>query len=123
MAYLNDNLLRNLAAGCIAREGEGEGGDEATCALVRSLFHRNHNEEPLFPTTNRSLPGAHLSASLHAHVGAMAKAGLSGRAVHDALRRAVCSERGVTLSEVAKEVSHKRPVQQKLPLPHPALAC
>ena len=33
-------------------------------ALCRDIFHRNHPEEPLRPTSNRSLPAAHLSASL-----------------------------------------------------------
>ena len=35
----------------------------AASELARGLFHRNHLDEPLQPTTNRSLPGAHLSAS------------------------------------------------------------
>jgi hypothetical protein len=36
-------------------------------ALLRDSFHRNHPDEPLRPTTNRSLPCAHLSPSLIAH--------------------------------------------------------
>ena len=75
----------------------------ATTRLARDLFHRNHEEEPLYPTTNKSLPAAHLSASLHAHVGAIAGAGLSASAAHDALRRAVCSETQLTLPQLARE--------------------
>ena len=37
-------------------------------ALARDLFHRNHPEEPMRPTTNRSLAAAHISSSLCAMI-------------------------------------------------------
>ena len=70
--------------------------------LARDLLHRNHAEEPLYPTTNRSLPAAHLSASLCAHVGALASERISVGSVHGALSRAICSDTGLTLPKLAK---------------------
>ena len=46
-----------------------------SCRLARALFHRVQPDEPLRPTTNRSLPAAHLSPSLVAHVLALALRG------------------------------------------------
>ncbi|KAL3924730.1 MAG: hypothetical protein SGPRY_003831, partial [Prymnesium sp.] len=81
---------------------EGARGS-ACCSLVRQLFHRNHGEEPLYPTSNRSLPAAHLSPSLHAAVGALALSNLSGGEVHKALRAVVCSETKMSLPLLARE--------------------
>ena len=75
----------------------------AACALTRELFHRAHPEEPLRPTANKSLPAAHLSASLCAHVLGLASHGASGSAAHEALRRATCSETGLPLPALARE--------------------
>ena len=92
---------------------------------MRELFHRNHLEEPLRPTTNLSLVAAHLSASMTAHVvglvwrrqssgkggdggdgdgddGGGGGGGGGGSAVAAALRRAVCSECGLTIGERAR---------------------
>jgi hypothetical protein len=69
-------------------------------ALVRSLFHRNVREESLFSSTNRSLPAAHLSASLTAHVVGIAQ---TRRPAHEALRSAVCNESGLALPKLARE--------------------
>jgi hypothetical protein len=73
------------------------------CRLVRSLFYRVEPDEPLRPTTNRSLPAAHLSPSLAAHVLGLAEAGGSDAATHAALRAAVCSETGLGLPALARE--------------------
>ena len=72
-------------------------------SVVLWQFHRNHVEEPLYPTNNRSLPGAHLSTSLCAHVGALASTRLGDGGVHAALSRAVCSETGLSLPKLARE--------------------
>jgi len=75
-----------------------------SCRLARALFYRVQPDEPLRPTANRSLPTAHLSSSLAAHVLGLAEANLgSDRATHEALRAAVCSETGLTLTAVARE--------------------
>ena len=72
--------------------------------LAVELFHRNHDEETLYPTRNQSLPAAHLSASLTAHVAAIARAGLSGTNAHDALKGALCSATGLPLNKLARAV-------------------
>ena len=74
----------------------------AVSKLTRQLFHRNHRDEPLFPTTNKSLAAAHLSASLTAHVAGIASVGLVGEAAHAQLCRAQCSDTGLTLSQLAR---------------------
>ena len=79
----------------------GKGSGSAPCSLATELFHRNHHAEPLHPTSNRSLPAAHLSASLCAHVGAIASGGLTGTAARAALVRATCSQTGLTLPKLA----------------------
>ena len=71
--------------------------------LVTQLFHRNQREEPLYPTTNRSLAAAHLSPSLTAHVAGIATMGLAANAASAALRGATCSETGMTLPQLARE--------------------
>lgn len=81
----------------------GDAAHSSASLLVTQLFHRNQREEPIFPTTNRSLAAAHLSASLTAHIGGIATAGLGANAAHAALRRATCSETGLTLPQLARE--------------------
>jgi hypothetical protein len=74
----------------------------ASGALVRELFHRNHPDEPLRPTANRSLPTAHLSPSLSACVLLLAHERPGGSAVHTALRAAVCCDTGLRIPQLAK---------------------
>jgi len=75
-----------------------------SCRLARALFHRVQPDEPLRPTTNRSLPAAHLSPSLVAHVLALADAGGGAdAATHSALKSAVCSDTGLALPALARE--------------------
>ena len=72
-------------------------------SLVREIFHRNHPDEPLRPTTNRSLAAAHLSPSITATVASLAASRDSGGSVaHATLRQAVCSDTGLTLPALAK---------------------
>ena len=76
----------------------------AASELARGLFHRNHLDEPLQPTTNRSLPGAHLSASLSAAIVGLAwRRPGSDVAVNRALREAVCSETQLGVPALARE--------------------
>ena len=51
--------------------------DSASTQLARSLFHRHDSNEPLQPCKNRSLPAAHLDASLQGHVLGLAARGAS----------------------------------------------
>ena len=75
----------------------------ASGALVRELFHRNHPEEPLRPTTNRSLPAAHLSPSLTAHVVGLAWRRSSAAELGISLRQAVCSDTGQSVPLLARQ--------------------
>ena len=74
----------------------------AVGALLRDSFHRNHPDEPLRPTTNRSLPCAHLSPSLIAHVLGLAWRRPGGEAIGKALRAATCSETGFDVPKLAR---------------------
>ncbi len=77
-----------------------------SCALSRDLFHRVHPDEPLRPTANQSLPAAHLSASLTAHILGLASAegSRSGSAAsYGALRGATCSDTGLSVPKLARE--------------------
>lgn len=71
--------------------------------LLRECFHRNHPDEPLRPTTNRSLPAAHLSASLAGHVLGLAWRRPSAELLSSSLRRARCSETGFDIPKLARE--------------------
>ena len=75
----------------------------AACLLTKQLFHRDHRDAPLHPTTNRSLAAAHLSPSLTAHVAGIASSGLVGNGAHEALRKATCSDTGMQLAALARE--------------------
>ena len=104
MHYLS--RLHALGDAESSRSGGGQstiGVSGAAFSLARMLFHHNHPEEPIRPTANRSLPGAHLSASLTAHIAGVAAAGLEGAAAHTALRNARCSETGLSLPALARE--------------------
>ena len=98
-----------IAAGARGWSTEGDGVMEQTWsgtavgALVRSLYHRNHPHEPLRPTANRSLPAAHLSASLCAAVVGLASEQPGSSAVHAALREVECSETGLRLPSLCRE--------------------
>ena len=72
-------------------------------ALCRDIFHRNHPEEPLRPTSNRSLPAAHLSASLVADTLGLAWRRPGKSEVRDVLKRATCSETGLQVPALARE--------------------
>ncbi|KAL1522406.1 hypothetical protein AB1Y20_017396 [Prymnesium parvum] len=102
---LEPRLLLAEGARCHTAAGGAEARwrGSACCVLARELFHRNHAEEPLFPTSNQSLPAAHLSASLHAAVGVFSVAGLSGQPLHEALRNVVCSNTQLPLPQLARE--------------------
>ena len=75
----------------------------AAGALIRELFHRNHPHEPLRPTANRSLPAAHLSASLCAAIAGLAWERPGDAAVNSGLREIVCSETGLGVPKLARE--------------------
>ena len=76
----------------------------ATGTLLRDCFHRNHPDEPLRPTTNRSLPAAHLSPSLTGHVLGLAWRRPGDEAVSHMLREvAVCSETGFNVPKLARK--------------------
>ena len=103
----------------------------ASGALARSLFHRNHADEPLRPTNNRSLPAAHLSPSITASIAGLAWSRPGSAVVHASLRACVCSETGQPLPALAKETGvtiarFERLVEQvaqaddepEAPLPH-----
>ena len=96
-----------LAEGARAFTSTGEPssfrGGSPSGSLTRELFHRNHPEEPLRPTANRSLPAAHLSPSLCATVVGLAWNRPGAEGVHAALREATCSETGLTLPKLARE--------------------
>ena len=89
------HVLSNLFS---ASDGLGS----ASSALVRELFHRHHPQEPLRPTANRSLPGAHLSPSLCAAVAALAWERPGSAAVNAALRATTCSATGLRLPALAQ---------------------
>ena len=72
-------------------------------ALARDLFHRNHPEEPMRPTTNRSLAAAHISSSLCAQIVGLAWSRPGSAAVHSALRASTCSDTGLQLPALARE--------------------
>ena len=71
--------------------------------LARELYHRNHVDEPLRPTTNRSLAAAHLSPSLTAAVAGLAWSRPGASAVHASLRATMCSETGLSVSALARQ--------------------
>lgn len=75
----------------------------AAGALVRDLFYRTHPQEPLRPTANRSLPAAHLSASLCATIAGLASERPGASAVNAALRGTICSDTGLTVPRLAKD--------------------
>ena len=95
-----------LAEGARVNNGVDSSTDiyrgSAVGALLRDSFHRNHPEEPLRPTTNRSLPAAHLSPSLTGHVLGLAWRRPGSAAVGKALREAVCSETGLDVPKLAR---------------------
>ena len=105
-APLSDGAaVQGPAAAC---DGFGGGAPErwrgsATARLSRDLFHRVEPDEPLRPTANRSLPAAHLSPSLTAHVVGLAQSGMPSAAVHRALSGARCAERGITLPALCRD--------------------
>ncbi len=96
-----------LAEGARVHNGvDGETGlyrASAVGALLRDSFHRNMVEEPLRPTTNRSLPCAHLSASLTGHVLGLAWRRPGSEAISKALRVATCSETGYDVPKLARK--------------------
>ena len=96
---LADGALIETAAGAARWKGT------PVCRLARELFHRQHPAETLKITANRSLPAAHLSPSLTAHVVGLANTAshAGDAAVHQALRAATCSETGLSLPALARE--------------------
>ena len=95
-----------VADGCGGSGGSTDGcggsGGSYCSALCHELFHRNHLEEALRPTTNLSLCAAHLSASLVAHIIGLVWTRAEPATVADALRRVICSETGLRIGERAR---------------------
>ena len=74
----------------------------SVCWLALTMSMCAVAEEPVFPTVNRSLPAAHLSASLTAHIVGITANGLSGASAREALCHAVCSDTALLLPQLAK---------------------
>ena len=83
-------------------------GDEdrlpsAAARLARALFHRQDAEEALRPSGKLSIPAAHLSASLSAHLVGLADAKLGEARTYELLREARCCDTGLSLPSLCRE--------------------
>jgi len=83
-------------------------GDEdrlpsAAARLARALFHRQDAEEALRPSGKLSIPAAHLSASLSAHLIGLADAKLGEARTYERLREARCCDTGLSLPSLCRE--------------------
>eukprot|EP00966_Prymnesium_polylepis_P208263 4824213-Prymnesium_polylepis.1 len=79
-------LLSSSPALAVLWEAGAAPGAPATARLARALFHRHEAQEPLRPTRNASLVGAHLTPALAGHCLGLALRGASDADVRVALR-------------------------------------
>jgi len=84
--------------------------------LARELFHQSVPEEPVRPTRNLSLPGAHLTPRLIGHMLGLAHVGASWERIEETLRgegiAALAKDTRVTISRFGRLVQLVQQCQQ-----------